>query len=97
MCIYLSAPGIIPKHLFNYLLVNHIKKNNPKHDKKRLKISIFSQNPDLLNLSKELKEKYEQYVNFEEKNYIKYIGFIPDEKLDDFIIKYQLFSYIISK
>lgn len=83
---------IIPKHLFNYLLVNHIKKNNPKHDKKRLKISIFSQNPDLLNLSKELKEKYEQYVNFEEKNYIKYIGFIPDEKLDDFIIKYQLFD-----
>jgi hypothetical protein len=84
---------IIPKHLFNYLIVNHIKKQKVEKDKKyKILISIFSENRDLLPESEEIKSEFDRTKTFEKKNYLKTIGFCPDEKIDDFKIEYKLYD-----
>ena len=84
---------IVPKHLFNYLMINHIKKLKVQKDQKyKLLISIFSENRDLQNICEDLKEEIEKEENNEIRNYLKNIGFYPDEKLDKFKVEYKLYD-----
>ena len=85
---------IIPQHLFNYLMVNHLKKLKIEKDQAAPKIlfSIFSENRDLLSICEELKEEIEKEDNIEKKNYIKNIGFYPDGKIDKFNVQYKLYN-----
>jgi hypothetical protein len=83
---------IISKHFFNYLIVNHIKKNNLDKENRKIKISIFSQNNDLLSISEEIKDKYEKANKEGQRTYIKNIGFFPDERLDEYNLSYQLYD-----
>ena len=84
---------IVPKHLFNYLMINHIKKLKVQKDKNyKLLISIFSKNRDLPNICEELKEEIENEENNDVKNYLKNIGFYPDEKIDKFKVEYKLYD-----
>ena len=84
---------IVPKHLFNYLMINHIKKLNIQNDQNhKLLISIFAENRDLQNICEELKEEIKKEENNEKKNYLKNIGFYPDEKIDKFKVEYKLYE-----
>ena len=83
---------IISKHFFNYLIVNHIKKNNLDKENRKIKISIFSQNNDLLSIFEEIKDKYEKANKEGQRTYIKNIGFFPDERLDEYNLSYQLYD-----
>ena len=84
---------IIPKHLFNYLLINYLKKLKPEKNKnQKILISIFSQNKNLLSVLEDLQEEIEKTNNNEKKNYIKNVGFYPEDKLDQFKIEYTLYK-----
>lgn len=85
----------IPRHLFNYLLINHIKKlkiEKSKHYIYKYIISIFSLNSDLLSINNELEEQIKSTNNVEEQDYIKKIGFIPENIIDDFNFEYKLYD-----
>ena len=86
---------IIPRHLFNYLLINHIKKLKVEKSKDiiyKFIISIFSMNKDLSSTNKELEEQIKSTNNNNDINYIKKIGFIPEKKIDDLIFEYKLYD-----
>ena len=84
---------IIPKHLFNYLLINHIKKNKLVKDKNALiNILIFSQNSNLLAISEDLNETYKNTYDEDKENYIKSLGFFPDDKIEGYSFNNKLFS-----
>ena len=82
---------IIPKHLFNYLLIGYLKKKKIENTKK-IVLNIFSQNRDLLPLCEELNEEINNANNEQQKNYIKNIGFIPDDKIDNYNFEHKLFD-----
>ena len=82
---------IIPKHLFNYLLIGHFKKKKIDKNKKII-ISIFSQNRDLLSTCEELNEDMKNANNDQQKKYITNIGFIPDDKIDNYTLEYKLYD-----
>ena len=81
---------IIPKHLFNYLLICHLKKI--KIDNKKINVSIFSQNGNLLPICEELNEEIKKINDEQKKKFIKSIGFIPDEKIDNHSFEYNLYE-----
>ena len=82
---------IIPKHLFNYLLIGYLKKKKIGNTKK-IVLNIFSLNRDLLPLCEELNEEISNANNEQQKNYIKNIGFIPDDKIDNYNFEHKLFD-----
>ena len=84
---------IIPKHLFNYLLINHIKKNKIVKDKNSLiNILIFSQNSNLLTISEELNETIKTAYDEEKELYLKNIGFLPDDIIEGYNFRNKLFT-----
>ena len=84
---------IIPKYLFDYLIINYLKLNNIKENtKKRIIIWIFSQNRNLASVSEDIKGKIKNTRNIEKKNYIKSIGFVPENKLNGYNLEYKLFT-----
>ena len=84
---------MVPKHLFNYLMINEIKKLKVQKDiKYNILISMFSKNRGLPNICEELKEEIEKEENNDVKIYLKNIGFYPDEKIDKFKVKYKLYD-----
>ena len=86
---------IIPRHLFNYLLINHIKKFKVEKSKDivyKYNISIFSMNKDLSLINKELEDQINSTNNIKDINYIKKIGFIPEKRIDDLIFEYKLYD-----
>ena len=82
---------LIPKHLFNYLLIDYLKKKKIENNKK-IVLNIFSQNRDLIPLCDELNEEINNANNEQQKNYIKNIGFIPDDKIDNYNFEHKLFD-----
>ena len=83
--------NIISKLYFNYVLSSHFKKI--KFDRnEQILVSILSQNKDLTDIDKNVKEKYEKNTNKQDKNFIKYVSFCPDKIIDDFNIKYKLYT-----
>ena len=87
--------SIIPRHLFNYLLINYIKKlkvEKSKDIRYKFIILIFSMNKDLSSINKELEEQINSTNNNNDINYIKKIGFIPEKKVDDFTFEYKLYD-----
>ena len=87
--------AIIPRHLFNYLLINYIKKLKVEKSKDiiyKFIILIFSMNKDLSSINKELEEQINSTNNNNDINYIKKIGFIPEKKIDDFTFEYKLYD-----
>jgi len=86
---------IVPRHLFNYLLINHIKKLKIDKNKDiiyKFIISIFSMNKDLSLINKEIEEQINNTNNINDKNYIKKIGFVPERRIDDFTFEYKLYD-----
>ena len=84
---------IIPKYLFDYLIINYLKLHNIKENtKKRIIIWIFSQNRNLASVSEDIKGKIKNTRNIEKKNYIKSIGFVPENKLNGYNLEYKLFT-----
>ena len=86
---------IIPRHLFNYLLINYIKKIKIEKNKDTIYkfiISIFSLNKDLSLNNKDIEEQINSTKNNEDKNYLRKIGFVPERKIDDFIFEYKLYD-----
>ena len=82
---------LLSKLYFNYILFNFFKKQ--KLDKnKELNVSILSQNKDLSKLKEDLKNKISNCKNNEEQKFIKYVGFYPDEKINDIKIRYNLYN-----
>ena len=83
----------IPKHLFDYSLINHLikMKINPK-EKKKIVITIFSQNRDLINNSKDIKENTKNNKNEKILQYLEKIGFVPSEVLGDYKVEYKLYD-----
>ena len=84
---------IIPKHLFNFLLINRLRKEKMENDKKyKIIISIFSQNRNLLSECEDVKENYDNEENNEKKLYLENMGFYPDNKIDKFQVEYKLYD-----
>ena len=84
---------IIPKYLFDYLIINYLKLHNIKENtKKRIIIWIFSQNRNLVSVYEDIKGKIKKTRNIEKKNYIKSIGFVPENKLNGYNLEYKLFT-----
>ena len=87
--------AIIPRHLFNYLLIKYIKNLKLEKSKDiiyRFIILIFSMNKDLSSINKELQEQINSTNNNNDINFIKKIGFIPEKKIDDFTFEYKLYD-----
>ena len=82
---------IISKVFFNYILSDYLQKLKIKETKKLL-ISIISQNEDLTNKLKDLKEQLDDCIDIEDKKFIKYLGFCPDKKIYNFNIKYKIYD-----
>ena len=76
---------------FNYILSDYLQKLKIKETKKLL-ISIISQNEDLTNKLKDLKEQLDDCIDIEDKKFIKYLGFCPDKKIYNFNIKYKIYD-----
>ena len=83
---------IISKDLFDNLIINYLKLNIKEKTKQKIIISIFSQNRDLLLVSKDIKEKLKNTSNIENKKYIKNIGFIPENNIDGYNLEYKLYT-----
>ena len=84
---------IIPKYLFDYLIINYLKLHNIKENtKKRIIIWIFSQNRNLVSVSEDIKGINKNTRNNQKKNYIKSIGFLPENKLNGYNLEYKLFT-----
>ena len=97
--------NFIPKHFFDYTLVNYIKKTlkiKPNEAKgKKIIISIFSQNRDLSTLYKDVEEQINALsvstinnsINDPESlNYFQKIGFCPSEVLEGYNVEYKLYD-----
>ena len=83
----------IPKYLFDYTLISHLKKLkiNPEENK-RIIISIFSQNRDIGKLSKTLEEKIKNNKIQEYTEFLQKIGLVPNPILDDYKVEYRLYD-----
>ena len=88
--------SFIPRELFNFTLVNYIKKTlkitKSESKKKNINISIFSQNRDLSFISSEVEELMEGAKSKKEKKYIAKLGFYPNEDLEGFKVKFNLYD-----
>ena len=83
----------IPHHLFDYSLMDYlIKKKIKPEENKKIVISIFSQNRDLVNVSENIEEKISRTKNEKDLQYLKKIGFVPSEKLWDYKVEYELYD-----
>ena len=83
----------IPKHVFDFQLISFLKKNKIKtNEQKKIIVSIFSQNRDLENISKEIREKIRNAQDSRCKEYLQKIGFVPTEEFDDYKIEYKLYD-----
>ena len=84
---------IMPRHTFNYLLINHLKKIKFEKDKKyKIVISIFSENRDLISTCEGLKDYIDKEENNEKKFFLRNIGFCPEDKIDKFKVEYKLYD-----
>ena len=83
----------IPKHLFDYSLISHLNKLkiNP-NEKKKIIISIFSQNRDIMKLSNDIEEKIRSEKNQNSVEFLKKIRFVPTPILGDYRVEYRLFD-----
>ena len=74
---------IIPKYLFNYLIINILKKHKIKDKKQKIIVSIFSQNKDLLLKFPELNEQINDTKTNETENCQDNNNHIEDENEDE--------------
>ena len=97
--------NFIPKHFFDYTIINYIKKTlkiKPAEAKnKKIIISIFSQNRDLSTLYKEVEDQINALsvstinnsINDSESlNYLQKIGFYPSEMIEGYNVEYRLYD-----
>ena len=97
--------NFIPKHFFDYTIINYIKKTlkiKPAEAKdKKIIISIFSQNRDLSSLYKEVEDQLNALSvstinnslnDSESLNYLQKIGFYPSEILEGYNVEYRLYD-----
>ena len=82
---------IISKLFFNFIISNYLQKLKINETKKLL-ISIISLNEDLTDQNKELKEQLDDCIEIEDKKFIKYLGFCPYKKINNFNVKYKLYD-----
>ena len=95
----------IPKHLFDYSIINYLKKTlkikPADSENKKIYIQIFSLNRDLSKVSKDIADQIESSKlptlnnsinNSESINYITKIGFYPSELLEGYKVEYNLYD-----
>jgi len=83
----------IPKHLFDFSIINHLKKLKIKtNESKKIIISIFSQNRELSKKIPEIEEKIENAKNPESIKYIQKIGFAPTDEIGEYNVEYKLYD-----
>ena len=92
----------IPKHLFDYSIIDYIKKTYKNEaKKKKIIISIFSLNRDLSTFYKEIDEQIKalnvpsinnSINDYETSEYLQKIGFYPSEILKGYNVKFKLYD-----
>ena len=83
----------IPKHLFDYSLINHLLKLKiDPNEKKKIRITIFSQNRGLGTIVPNIEEKLKTAKNQKNKEFLEKIGFIPTESLGEYKVEYKLYD-----
>ena len=83
----------IPKHLFDYSLINYLTKLNiDQQEDQKIVISIFSQNRDDLLKIKNIENKIKKEKNEKSLEFLKKIGFIPSKELGDYKVEYELYD-----
>ena len=83
----------IPKHLFDYSLINHLLKLKIEpNEKKKIRITIFSQNRELEKIVTNIEEKLKTTKNLKNKEFLEKIGFIPNEVLGEYKVEYKLYD-----
>ena len=83
----------IPKHLFDFSLINYLTKLNiDQQEDQKIVISIFSQNRDDLLKIKNIENKIKKEKNEKSLEFLKKIGFIPSKELGDYKVEYELYD-----
>ena len=86
----------VTKSLFEYKIKHHLSKvlklKASDCKNKKIIISIFSQNRDLSLLDGDLAEKIKQESNNENINYLKKIGFIPQNDIEGYNVDLKLYD-----
>ena len=83
----------IPKPLFDYSIIDHLKKLKIKSDeKKKIIISIYSQNRNLKEKNPEIEEKIKNPENKNSSDFLEKIGFIPTTHIGEYKVEYKLYD-----
>ena len=82
----------IPRHLFEYSMIEYLQKMKINPENQNIIISIFSQNRELAKLSKKIEEKINIEKNPKSLEFLNKIGFVPSKQLDDFKVEYKLYD-----
>ena len=83
----------IPKHLFDYSLINHLLKLKiDPNEKKKIRITIFNQNREMGEIVPNIEEKLKTVKNQKNKEFLEKIGFIPSEVLGEYKVEYKLYD-----
>jgi hypothetical protein len=83
----------IPKHLFDFSIINHLKKLKIKtNETKKIIISIYSQNRDLAEKIPEILEKIKNSKKPKSLKYLKKIGFFPTAEIGEYKVNYRLYD-----
>ena len=84
---------LITKSFFDYQLITYLKKLKIKPNANgKIKVSIYSENSDLSKISEEIDEQLKKEKDKKKIEFLKKVGFIPQENLDDFKIEYKLYN-----
>ena len=83
----------IPKHLFDYSLINHLLKLKIEpNETKKIRITIFCQNRELEKIVPNIEEKLKNTKNNKNKEFLEKLGFIPSELLGEYKVEYKLYD-----
>ena len=83
----------IPKHLFDFSIINHLKKLKIKtNETKKIIISIYSQNRDLAEKIPEILDKIKNSKKPKSLKYLKKIGFFPTAEIGEYKVNYRLYD-----
>ena len=83
----------IPKHLFDFSIISHLKKLKIKtNETKKIIISIYNQNRELAKKIPEILEKIQNSKNQKSLKYLEAIGFSPTAEIGEYKVEYRLYD-----
>lgn len=82
----------ISKSFFHYQIINYLKKKKIKPQKnQKITVTIFSENVDLT-ATEDIEDDLKNEKDVNKIEFIKKIGFVPMENLEDYKVKYKLYD-----